>query len=127
MTADPWTWRAEFANGELLDEVDADAPEGRGWAVAERCAQQRGTRIVKAFLIPERAGLRTHVVCVAGEASARVFRRRSLTLSPVTGEEVGPRPDPITALALKWPDGQTLYSFFFTDGSVVISDDLNAV
>lgn len=126
-TRDPWTWRAVFANGELLDEVDSDAPEGRGWAVAERCALLQGTRITQAILIPEREGLRTHVVRAVGEASARVFRRRTLILSPTTGEEAAPRPDPVTAIALSWPDGHTLYSFFYTDGSVVVSDDLNAV
>ena len=127
MIADPWTWRAEFSNGELLDEYDSDAPEGRGWAVAERLAAAHGTRVTRLILIPQRPGLHTHVVRPTGDVTARVFRRRTLTVSPETGEEVSQRPDPITALALEWPDGHMLYSFFFTDGSVVISDDLNAV
>lgn len=125
MNGDPWVWRAEFADGTALDEYDAtDAPEGRGWADV----QAHGGTLARVVLVPQRPGLATHVGLPAQGARVRVFRRRTVAVSPVTGEEVA-RPDPITVLALDWPgaDGRTAYTFLFADGSVLVSDELNAV
>lgn len=137
-TSDPWVWRAVYADGATLDEVDDDAPDGRGWDAVMRYAEARGTRLASVVLLPTRAGLCTHVVTLApdgpnGNATLRIFRRRSLTLDSGSGAEVGERPDAITALALTFSGdtdrhtAYTAYTFLFSDGSVVLSDDLNAV
>lgn len=138
VSADPWVWRALFADGSVLDEYADehadeyadDAPDGqngRGWAAVAAQAEAHATRLTSIVLLPTRRGLQTHVVslsanCSADGSGARIFRRRSLTVSPLTGEEVGARPDPITAIEVNG-----VYTFLFSDGSVVVSDDLNAV
>lgn len=119
---DPWHWRAIYADGSYLDEYDDDAPEGRGWHSAEAYGQARATRLTQVLLVPHRDGLSTHVVTLNGDAPAvRIFRRRRLTVSMETGETVG-EADPITGIELAG-----VYTFFFADGSIVVSDDLNAV
>lgn len=124
MSSDPWLWRVEYADGSGLDEYDADAPEGRGWAQVERLAVARASRIARVILIPTREGLATHVILpTAGDTPLRIFRRRRLTLDSGTGQEVSERPDPITAIEM----GGGVFTFLFADGSVAVSDDLNAV
>lgn len=119
---DPWVWRAVYADGSTLDEYDDDAPDGRGWAQAEAYGVARGTRIAQVLLIPQRDGLSTHVVTLTGATTqVRIFRRRMLTVSAETGETVGIA-EPITAVELAGA-----YTFLFADGSIVVSDDLNAV
>ena len=73
------------------------------------------------LLIPQRDGLSTHVVTLATDTPIRFFRRRRLTVSMETGETVG-EADPVTAIEFGG-----VYTFLFADGSVVVSDDLNAV
>ena len=136
VTTDPWVWRAVFADGGMLDEYDANAETPHGWSEVAAVAAQRGTRLAHIALMPTRAGLAAHCLTLAqaggpsggpsGDVTARFFRRRRLTVSPLTGAEVGARSDPITVLALEWPD-HAAYTFFFSDGSVLVSDDLNAV
>lgn len=126
MSSDPWFWRAVFADGSMLDEYDADAPEGHGWAAVIVQAAERATHLTHVLLIPQRPHLASQVVIVSAETTACVFRRRALTLDSGTGVEVGERPDAITCVALTRGD-MTAYTFLFADGSVVISDDLNAV
>ena len=121
MKADTWLWRAVYADGSHLDEYDDDAPDGRGWQSAQAYGVARATRLAQVLLIPQRDGLSTHVVSVTTDAPIRFFRRRRLTVSMETGETVG-EADPITAIAIAG-----VYTFFFADGSVVVSDDLNAV
>ena len=121
MKVDPWLWRAIYADGSHLDEYDDDAPDGRGWQSAEAYGVTRATRLAQVLLIPQRDGLSTHVVTRTTDAPIRFFRRRRLTVSMETGETVG-EADPITAIELSG-----VYTFLFTDGSVVVSDDLNAV
>ena len=122
MKADTWLWRAVYADGSYLDEYDDDAPDGRGWQSALAYGVARATRLAQVLLIPQRDGLRTHVVSVTTDAtSVRFFRRRRLTVSMETGETVG-EADPITAIELAG-----VYTFLFADGSVVVADDLNAV
>lgn len=122
---DPWYWRVVYADGATLDEYDADAPDGRGWASAEAYGAMRQTRIAQVILIPQRDGLSTHVVTLSdasGDAPAvRFFRRRRVTVSMETGEPVG-EAEPVTAIELLG-----IYMFLFADGSIVVSDDLNAV
>ena len=119
---DPWVWRAVYADDSTLDEYDDDAPDGRGWQSAEAYGQARQTRIGQVVLIPQRDGLSTHVVTLKGEQTVvRIFRRRLVTVSMETGETVGTA-DPITAIELSG-----VYTFLFADGSIVVSDDLNAV
>ena len=121
MLSDPWVWRVEWDDGSTLDEFDADAPDGRGWANVQ--AHDPARTLVRVLLIPTRDGLPTHVVTRKrdGDASVVIFRRRRLLVSAETGEQVGAH-DPIT-IALCGG----VYTFFFADGSVVVSDDLNAV
>ena len=125
MNNDPWVWRVEDADGSTLDEYDADAPDGHGWADALALASETQTRITRVLLIPQRDALHTHVVTLTSDtASVRIFRRRSVTVSGETGEQtIGPSSDPITVIAL----GEGCYTFLFADGSLVVSDDLNAV
>lgn len=121
--SDPWVWRVEFDDGSTLDEYDADAPDGRGWANVQEYAREPVRTLVRALLIPTRDGLPTHVVTRKrdGDASVVILRRRRVLVSAETGEQMGAH-DPIT-IALCGG----VYTFFFTDGSVVVSDDLNAV
>ena len=121
MKADPWHWRAVYADGSHLDEYDDDAPDGRGWQSAQAYGDARETRITQILLIPQRDGLSTHVVTLTTDAPMRLFRRRRLTVSMETGETVG-EADPVTAIEFGG-----VYTFLFADGSVVVSDDLNAV
>ena len=134
---DPWRWRAEYADGSVLDEYDEDAPDGRGWAQVERLAEVRGTALARVLLIPQRPHLSTHVALPLRGARIVVSRRRPVTVSAVSGEEVGRR-DPITIIhiihVLYGADGadgdaseRAAYTFLFADGSVVVSDELNAV
>lgn len=124
---DPWTWRVEFADGHALDEVDESAPDGRGWASVEAYIAEHETRIQRIVLIPQRPHLSTHAVVPVNGTHVSIWRRRTLSVSPVTGQESGERPEPITFVAVKWPDGRAAYTFLFADGSVVVSDELNAV
>lgn len=120
--SDPWLWRAVYADGSTLDEYDDDAPDGRGWAQAQAYGTARRTRIAQVLLVPQRDGLSTHVVTLTGDdATARVFRRRMLTVNAETGATVGTA-EPITAIELRG-----VYIFLFADGSMVASNDLNAV
>lgn len=118
---DPWRWHVLYADGSQLDEFDDDAPDGRGWAQAAAYGQARNTRITQVLLIPQRDGLSTHVVTLATEMPVRIFRRRRLTVSAETGATVG-EAEPVTAIELA-----SVYTFLFADGSIVVSDDLNAV
>ena len=61
------------------------------------------------------------MVTLTTDAPMRLFRRRRLTVSMETGETVG-EADPVTAIEFGG-----VYTFLFADGSVVVSDDLNAV
>lgn len=123
MNTDPWVWRAEYADGTVLDEYDADVPGGRGWADVVA----HDANLSRVVLVPQRAGLATHVALGTRGGRVRVFRRRTISVSPESGAEAGARPDPITVLALDWPDGRAAYTFLFADGSVLVSDELNAV
>lgn len=122
---DPWLWRVEYADGSTLDEYDDDAPQGRGWDTAVAYGQARGTCIARVVLMPQRDELATHVVRPTADATVRVFRRRLVTVSMETGAQVG-QADPITGIACK-VGGHGVYTFLFADGSIVVSDDLNAV
>lgn len=127
MAADPWVWRVEFADGSVLDEYDDDehAPQGRGWADVQAYGREQWPipTLLRVLLIPTREGLPTHVIVRApdGDASVTIFRRRRMTVSAATGELIG-QAEPITIAQCSG-----VYTFFFADGSVVVSDDLNAV
>lgn len=133
---DPWTWCVGFADGSTLDEYDDDAPSGHGWSDVEQAAQQRGTVVAGVLLVPHWPALSTHVAALRepervtpGLPRLWVFRRRSLSVSMQTGQQMRGA-DPITIIALV-PDAgapdKVCYTFLFTDGSVSVSDDLNAV
>lgn len=127
---DPWVWRALCADGSALDEYDENAPSGRGWADVDAFVAQRASALVGILLLPTRPTLATHVVHVTPAARARIFRRRTLSvrLTPAPDESEAPKPiDPITVIALDMLDGSTAYTFLFSDGSIVVSTDLNAV
>lgn len=120
-------WRAVFTDGATLDEYDADTPDGRGWASVVTQASERGARLAHVLLIPQRAHLASHVVTIRADTTARVFRRRQLTLDSGTGAEIGERPEAITCVGLAVAGGAEMFTFLFADGSLVLSDDLNAV
>lgn len=124
---DPWIWRAEFADGSQLDEVDADRPDGRSWADLQVTLAERDTTLARLVLIPQRPHLAAHAIFPCAGAQFVLARRRYIIVSPTTGEEVARR-EPITILMTTWLDvGKTAYTFLFADSSVVVSDDLNAV
>ncbi|MDE3097491.1 MAG: hypothetical protein KGK07_16010, partial [Chloroflexota bacterium] len=100
LVADPWLWRAVYADDSLLDEEgDPDAPDGRrGWAQVALVATARQTTLRAVLLLPTRPDLATHVIGAQStdthgtlddadaltrsptrSPTVRVFRRRRIT------------------------------------------------
>ena len=129
---DPWLWRAVLSDGTVIDEVDDDAPDGRGFGVVKRLAAERNAPIRQLILIPTRGDLRTHVITATRGATLDIWRVRRVTVNIESGEQVG-YAEPITRLELHWPDDdgagghRVAYTFLLYDGSIVVSDDEDAV
>jgi hypothetical protein len=131
---DPWLWRAVLSDGTVIDEVDGDAPDGRGFGVVKRLAAERNAPITQLILIPTQPFLRPHVMTATRGATLDIWRVRRVTVNIESGEQVG-RAEPITRLELHMPeddaDGagrhRVAYTFLLYDGSIVVSDDEDAV
>lgn len=123
---DVWVWVALYRDGEMLTECPCGDPARRHAAFADIDL----TRVVSMALIPQQPGL-PQVVMQLTDPSMRIvfFRRRYVELNVSSGSQ---RPNP-TIHCLGWqknlPDGTNVqsYTFVFEDGSVLVTDNRNAV
>jgi hypothetical protein len=127
---DVWHWRIHYTDGTILDEYDQDAPDGRGFASVDL------PRVRAVELIPQREGLRNHAVKIEADKGMRpIFFRRRLMPVDLSGEfPTGVVVASLTVLGyqktlegLNGPLNSSHYTFFFEDGSVLVTDDHNAI
>lgn len=121
--SDAWTWRAIYPDGSFLDEYDEQGGH-HGFAEVDL------EHISIFVLLPTREGLPTHHVLIDAASGQRpiFFRRRTLSVNPLTEAVEGSQ----TIHVLGWQrtiQGQNIasYSFIYEDGSVLLSDDYQAV
>ncbi len=114
---DVYTWGAIYTDRPSVTEYGR--VEGRGFAEVE---STRARRLV--LLNASNPHLASHSVDVPPGAIPVFFRRRSIELDPLAGEEQSRR----TVHCIGWKrDKQAVYLFVFDDGSTLLTDDLQAV
>lgn len=149
-----FVWRVHYDDGTVFDEyewieapklladertVDAD-PDPNDLAqgdISEGHWQDHGfaevdmARVVAVELIPQREDLAHHLVKIDTSRGQRpiFFRRRYINLDPVTFEEQRNR---MSATCLGWQNtvnGSNVasYTFYFDNGSSLVTDDHNAI
>jgi hypothetical protein len=112
-----WTWVLVWPDGRMLEEHDEEGNH-RAWPTQEA---QRAERLV---LMPATGiGPPIAVIPKHGE-QVNFFRRHPHMLS---ADGTVTKLDVITIIALEKEYGNGHYLFIYGDGSLVLSDDLNAV
>ncbi len=128
-------WRAIYSDAYLDEQSDTASDCAGGDAVHTNddrtehvfaCIDQE--HLLALVLIPQVPGLSTYVLKLTDGTRPIFFRRHQMTVNPLTGEEI----DHTTVTCFGWQrsvSGETVaaYTFLFDDGSVVVSDDLQAV
>jgi hypothetical protein len=117
---DLWNWVAHYNDETCLHEVDENGQHG--------FADVDQSRLVAFQLIPNREGLPSPVLKITPDIRPIFFRRRTVTIDPANGGEVGRS----CVHCLGWQTtvkgtNVASYTFFFEDGSVLITDDYQAV
>lgn len=117
---DLWSWVAHYDDETTLAEYDQTGEHG--------FADVDQSKLVAFRLIPHREGLPSPVLKVTADIRPIFFRRRTITIDPVSGREVGRS----CVHCLGWQTtahGKNVasYTFFFEDGSVLITDNGQAV
>lgn len=118
--AEDWHWRAHYNDGQVLDE-HADDGTVSGFADIDQ------SRLVALELLPQRDGLPTPHVRITDGLIPTFFRRRSIVINAETEEQEPGR----TIAVLGWKKnvgGRKVLAltFWFPDGSCLISDDPDA-
>lgn len=122
-----FTWSVLYEDGTWLHEVEADGTR-HGFKHIDL------PRVQSMTLWPCRSGLSSFTVARTGPTWRPIFtRRRTLTVNPLTGQQEG---EAVTVTCLGWQRTDTVageprnvksYAWLFDDGSVLITDDGNAV
>lgn len=113
---DAYHWWAVYTDDSCIGELDRD--EGRGFAEVDQA------RVKTLVLLPCKGDGPSHGVDIPQGAIPVFFRRRSVEINPLAGENT-PRP---TTHCIGWKRGeQAVYLFVFDDGSTLLTSDLQAV
>lgn len=114
MSSEPvdWPWFATMRDGTVVPELQESGPIG--------FAQVSGPEL---FKIEYRAGNWSAQVWGSENARPFLYRRRVIANILAGGEYA----DCIHILGLRWADGREAVLFIRQDGSILLSDDLNAV
>ncbi len=105
---DVYTWRAVYIDGTSIDENEENSFTN----------DVNKENVASLFLLP------LHRVDVPNGCHPIFFRRRSVEINPMNGEENG-RP---TVHCIGWKRGdEGTYLFVFDDGSAFLTNDLQAV
>lgn len=115
---DVYTWQVTYRDGTSTNEYDEVRPDGRGW-------HEREDKPVQTVALLW-TGETTEVASIAlpDNSTPVFFRRRTLTVNPNTNERTQ---DP-TVHCIGWKRGdKACYLFVFSDGSTLMTDNLQAV
>ncbi len=122
--ADSWFWLARYKDGTILCEIDS-----RGHHAFAEVDQ---SKLDEFRLIPTRDDLQVHILQITPTMRPIFFRRRTITVDPNTGEEKGR--ECVHCLGWQTTVGRgkskrniSTYSFIFDDGTVLTSDNHDAV
>jgi hypothetical protein len=108
-----YTWRAIYDEKSYHQETE------------ENCfADVDQSRVIALLLIPLQENRVPHRVDIPRGAQAVFFRRRTLEINPLSGQEYD-RPS-ISCIGWK-SDESEVYLFVLADGSTLLSSDLQAV
>lgn len=114
---DTYMWLVSRADGTSLQEFDEARPDGRGWS-------EIGKDPIKDIFLTTSEGNRVHRVIVPAAATPVFFRRRTVAINPMSGQEE----DRSTTHCIGWKYGENAaYLFVFEDGSVLLTNDLQVV
>lgn len=122
-SADLYTWRVTYDDTTVFNEIDETGAE-HGFAEVDL------TRVHTVAWLPDHSGLQPIVVQIDPATGQRpiLFRRRVLSINPGSGEEL----DRSCVHVLGWQrtiNGRNVasYTFILPDGSILLSDDYQAV
>jgi hypothetical protein len=114
---DAYTWGAIYTDGSSIGEYDD--PGGLGFAAVDSTQVKR-----LGLLNASSPHLASHSVDIPPGATPIFFRRRSIELGPIVGEEQGRS----TVHCIGWKRGdEAVYLFVYDDGSTLLTNDLQAV
>lgn len=120
LTTDAYMWCITYRDGTDAKEFDGPDTIGRGFAEVDH-AQVKGLH-----LLPLRAGsMRSHVVAIPEDGTPLFFRRRTLSLDPMSDEDAKTQ-GTVHCIGWKRVD-QAVYLFIWEDGSSLLTEDLQAV
>lgn len=122
-----YMWRVHYTDGEIFPEV-TEAGEDRGFALVDLA------RVAAVEIIPMFDHLKSALVKIDAASGMRpiFFRRRYIGLNYMDGTET----NRATVTCLGWQKtlfvggeerNSASYTFFFEDGSILITDDHNAI
>lgn len=112
---DAYQWRVTYQDGTTTDEYDELRSDGRGWA-------EREAKPVQAVTLTQ-DGVAAQSIPIPEGAEPVFFRRRFISLDPVTGE--GGRK---TVHCIGWTHGEeAVYLFVNDNGSTLLTADFQAV
>jgi hypothetical protein len=124
---DAYTWSVAYIDDTVLHEFDEDRPDGRGWSeVGFDERSDVSNKPVKIIMLATPEVDRVHRVVVPQDAKPVFFRRRYVMIN-TSGQE---NSDTSGCLAhcIGWKRGEeAVYLFVFSDGSSLLSSDLQAV
>ncbi len=121
---DSWFWAAHYKDGTHLCEIDS---KGR-----HAFAEVDQSKLSEFVLIPHKEGLSVHKLKISPTMRPIFFRRRTITVDPNTMEEKGR--ECVHCLGWQTTIGRgkskrniSTYNFIFDDGTVLTSDNHDAV